>query len=265
MTRIMHHELLHALRAEGLKVVVVRLDGRKWPDNTSAGAFNPRGIMNHHTAMNSRRIRAATQVALLWRGRTGLPGPLAHIGLGRRGTVYLVGWNNANHAGEGDGKVLRAITYERDLPEPLNNDIDGNPYFWGIEVMNDGVGEHYPAEQIEALVKCNAAIIRATNAAGGNWTEKSSLHHKEWTNRKIDMSYTHALRPMIHACLAKKPGQWRINSKAKPVAVPVKPERRTTKAKKEELSHLRRLIRNTKHPLRLANLKRIRAIWRRMR
>lgn len=207
--RLTSNELVRALKAEGVRVQRVALDGRAWPNNTSAGSFNPHGILNHHTGAGSD----AVLVKLLWRGRPGLDGPLCHIGLGRDGTAYLVGWDNANHAGQGDPDVLKAVLAERSLPVANQSTTDGNPHFWGIEVMNNGTGEPYPLVQLNALIKINAAICRLSG-----WSEKSCIHHREWTPRKIDMSWQGPLRPMIAECLSKPPGVWQISGLA-----PVKP------------------------------------------
>ena len=108
MTRLTPEELVNALKAEGLQVVIVSRDGKTWPNNTSAGSFNPSGSASHHTAMDPKKYKPAFQVSLLWRGRTGLSGPLGHGGIGPKGTIFLVGWDNANHMGKGDKRVLNA-------------------------------------------------------------------------------------------------------------------------------------------------------------
>lgn len=208
MTRLNANDLVKALRAEGVKVVRVSMDGRAWPNNTTAGTFNPHGILNHHTGAGSDKAL----LKILWEGRPGLNGPLCHMGLGRDGTCYLVGWDNVNHAGNGDGRVAAAVLAERDLPVAKVDDTDGNPLFWAIEVMNDGVGEPYPLVQLNALVKINAAICRLSK-----WSEKSCIHHREWTPRKIDMSYKGPLRQHIKDCLNLPPGQWTFPGYKKPV------------------------------------------------
>ena len=204
MTRLTVNQFVAALEAEGVEVVKVARNGRGWPNNITAGSFNPHGVMNHHTAMG-KSVSEDRQVEILWDGRPGLWGALAHIGLGFSGKAYLVGWDNVNHAGVGDEDVLRAVLFERSLPAPNENNVDGNPNFWGIEVMNNGLGEEYPLVQLQALVKIDTAICRVSG-----WTERSCIHHREWTNRKIDMSWEGPLRVYISQALALPPGEWKI-------------------------------------------------------
>src|SRR3546814_14951944 len=47
------------------------------------------------------------QRELLYGGLSNLPGPLCHLGVAQDGTVWLVGWGRANHAGLGDDDVLK--------------------------------------------------------------------------------------------------------------------------------------------------------------
>lgn len=217
MTRLTPDQLVNALRDEGVKVVKVAREGRAWPNNTTAGTFNPHGNMNHHTGSGAKD---EDQITLLWKGRADLDGPLCHIGLGRDGTAYLVGWDNCNHAGSGDLDVLNAVLAERPAPVANQDNHDGNPDFWGIEVMNNGIGEPYPLVQLQALVKINTAICRVSG-----WTANSCIHHREWTNRKIDMSWKGPLRMYVTQALAMSPGAWKIPGLApKPVVQKVTPK-----------------------------------------
>lgn len=210
MSRLTAKQLTDALRAEGVKFVKESREGRGWPNNTTAGSFNPHGVMNHHTA-NPSSVKVWDEVTILWKGRPDLDGPLCHIGLDRNGIAHLVGWDNCNHAGEGDRDVLSAVLADHIIPPTNQDNVDGNPHFWGIEVMNNGLGEKYPLVQIEALVKINAAICRASG-----WKETSCIHHREWTRRKIDMSYRGPLRKYIKQALAMKPGVWHLPGIEKP-------------------------------------------------
>jgi hypothetical protein len=212
-----------ALRAEGVKVVGVTKNGVAWTNHSrpaSLGAFDPHGVLNHHTGPFST---VSGMVSLLWNGRSDLPGPLAHVGLAPDGTAYMVGWNRANHAGKGDKDTYNAILNETGVfPKPNYDSVDGNSKLYGIEVMHKGDSSAYTDAQIQALVKINAAIERLHG-----WTYNSSAHHKEWTHRKTDMSWHGAyagrdLRLLIKACLAKPAGVWTLN------AVPAPPPPLTT-------------------------------------
>lgn len=160
-------------------------------DSTAAPAgttqeFTPVGIMLHHTA-TAAAGELPTRDTLI-NGRQGLPGPLCQIAIGRSGKVYLITQNYANHPGWGSQTVLNEVNAnvvahgtagERNLPD----DAYGNRWFYGIEVENSG-SQPYPQAQIDALVKVCVAICKHHG-----WNVSRIIHHREWTQRKTDMSY----------------------------------------------------------------------------
>jgi hypothetical protein len=168
---------LSALRAEGLHVVEVG-DWRNHNRNHK-GPWGPvHGVMIHHT------VTRGTQrtVEICRDGHSTLPGPLCHGVIAKDGTVYLVGYGRANHAGLGDDDVLRAVTAETALPADDEANVDGNRAFYGFECENLGDGEDpWPAEQLEAIEKTAAALCRAHG-----WTERSVIGHLEWQPGKVD-------------------------------------------------------------------------------
>lgn len=99
-----------------------------------------RTVVIHHTA------GAATgdypSLAVVRDGRTGLKGPLAQLGVGRGGTVYVIAAGQANHA----GVVLRSEY--------------GNPNSVGIEVESVGTGPVWPVAQVHATARAAAALCR---------------------------------------------------------------------------------------------------------
>lgn len=162
----------------GLKVVAV--DG--WY-NRSAGSLAPAGIVVHHTAGG---YNTASNLSLVVNGRSDVRGPLANIFIARDGTVYVVANTRANHAGYGNKYVLDLVRQGKEVPGDARSsgNMVGNPYFFGIEVDNNGRGEPYPDTQLEALFKTCAAISNYFK-----WNQNHTVHHREWTSRKIDMSY----------------------------------------------------------------------------
>ena len=50
--------------------------------------------------------------------------------------MHLVGHGRANHAGLGDGDVLRAVIVEKRLPPDNEANTDGNAAFYGFECEN---------------------------------------------------------------------------------------------------------------------------------
>jgi hypothetical protein len=170
--------LVAALRAEG--VTVVEHAGWRTHNRNHKGGWGPvNGVIIHHTVTSG----TTSSVELCFNGHSALPGPLCHGVIAKDGTVHLVGNGRANHAGSGDGDVLKAVSAEKSaLPAPHRNDTDGNVHFYGFECVNLGDGKDpWPEVQLEAMVRASAALCRAHG-----WTAASVIGHKEWTNTKID-------------------------------------------------------------------------------
>lgn len=169
--------IVQALRGEGLKVV----EHRSWRthNRNHKGAWGPvHGVMIHHTVTTG----TARSVDICYDGYEALPGPLCLGVIAKDGTVYLVGNGRANHAGTGDDDVLRAVTAEKTLPRPNENNTDGNARFYGFECVNLGDGDDpWPEAQLGAIERASAGLCRAHG-----WSERSVIGHKEWTNTKID-------------------------------------------------------------------------------
>ncbi|MFD9482803.1 N-acetylmuramoyl-L-alanine amidase [Streptomyces sp. NPDC059991] len=170
-------QFLSALRAEGLRVVEV--DGWRTHNRAGHGAWGPlNGVMIHHTVTQG----SDATVRICYDGYDSLPGPLCHGVITKDGTVHLVGNGRANHAGAGDGDVLRAVIAEKRLPPCDEADTDGNARFYGFECENLGDGEDpWPEAQLLAIEKAAAAVCRHCG-----WTERSVIGHKEWQPGKVD-------------------------------------------------------------------------------
>lgn len=183
-------QLLTALRAEGLKVIEEL--GWRTRNRNHKGAWGPvHGVMNHHTVTGP----GVNAVPICRDGHSTLPGPLCHVVIKRDGRVYLIANGRANHAGGGDPDVLNAVineSYSSRPPAPDKHDgetgaVDGNARFYGGEYENAGDGKDpWPAAQVEAIVRFNAALIRAHRAKGDDWSEKSAIGHLEWSDWKSD-------------------------------------------------------------------------------
>jgi hypothetical protein len=170
--------VVKSLRDEGLTVVEVR----SWRTNNRnhKGSWGPvNGVMIHHTVTSG----IATTVDLCYQGRSDLPGPLCHGVIAKDGTVYLVGYGRANHAGAGDPDVLAAVVAEStQLPAPEQRTTDGNARFYGFECINLGDGKDpWPEVQLDAIERASAALCRVHG-----WRAASVIGHLEWTNQKID-------------------------------------------------------------------------------
>lgn len=138
-------------------------------------------------------------------GRPGIPGPLANLYVARDGRVFVVAAGRANHFGPGAREVYDRT--RRDLAPlgdaarlGLSDSVVGNGVYVGIEVENFGTRtDPYPRVQIDHLERACAAICEQQR-----WTANRCVQHREWTRRKVDMSYRGPLRQAVAALLSKE-------------------------------------------------------------
>ncbi|MEU9485701.1 N-acetylmuramoyl-L-alanine amidase [Streptomyces decoyicus] len=136
------------------------------------------GVMIHHIVTSDTE----NAVKISYDGRPDLPDPLCHGVIGRGGLVCMVGNGRTNHAGRGDGDVLRAVIDERPLPRGNERNTDGNARVYGFVCESLGDGVHpWPEEQLEAIEKAAAAICRTYG-----WHAGSVTGRLEWQPGKID-------------------------------------------------------------------------------
>lgn len=119
-------------------LTVVETDG--WQSRGSA-TFDPQGVIAHWTA--GPRTGEMPSLRILRDGRPDLDGPLAQVGLGRSGTVYVIASGRANHAGR--GLWMRTL--------------DSNTELLGIEAENSGPGDDWPHVQLAAYDRLEAALL----------------------------------------------------------------------------------------------------------
>jgi hypothetical protein len=154
-----------AFRHNGLRVREVE----GWKDRARPGTFAPRGVIFHHTASKRRSDDSAPSLSTCLHGRPGITGPLCHVLVGRDGKVHVIAAGRANHAGKG-GPF-------RNIPKD-----SGNAFLVGVEVENDGLGEKWSPELLQA---CDAVF--ATLLLGLQRQTVWLIGHKEWApGRKID-------------------------------------------------------------------------------
>lgn len=153
------------LRRWGLKVV----EKEGWRHRGRPYAFKPKAIIAHHTASGSTSGNFASEAVVTF-GRSDLPGPLCQFLLGRDGTVMIIADGYANHAGEGGPRA--------GIPANM-----GNTYSYGIEAENNGLGEKWTKEQLNAYYRLCAALL----VYMGTRDVSKVFGHKEWApGRKID-------------------------------------------------------------------------------
>lgn len=154
----------------------------------AGGAFDPVGIMLHHTVSpeGSGEFTSRKTVTQGRGGASPLSPPLCNA-LGGRGSgrLMLVSNGRANDSGMGSGVVLRDIqrgiapsgdAAARGLADTLNL----NPYYYDLELENNGTGEPFGALWETALRFCEA-ICRWKG-----WGAERVVAHRESTKRKID-------------------------------------------------------------------------------
>lgn len=152
-----HPNIADRLRSYGLDVV----EHTGWKTRGSSWFF-PRGVVGHHTA--SRTGSDVPSLRICINGRTDLAGPLCHVLISRSAQCHMIAAGRANHAGSGGWKGLT-----------------GNRSVFGIEVENNGIGEPWHPDVVQAFDLAAAALLDEINA-DASWY----CGHKEWTRRKID-------------------------------------------------------------------------------
>lgn len=197
--------LLAALRAEGVNVIEHAGWRTNERDDETGKAFGPvHGVLIHHTAGTS-------SLGIVFGGRAGLPGPLAHAHLAKSGLCTLVSAGRANHAGLVAVNAYEAVLAEAAVhPAPLkaSGTVDGNDVLYGIEIENLGDGrDPYPVVQYDQAVRWAVALCRAHG-----WSADSVVGHKETSvEGKIDPSFSMTkFRTDVTARLAHTPG-WNPN------------------------------------------------------
>ncbi|NUO42435.1 MAG: N-acetylmuramoyl-L-alanine amidase [Streptomyces sp.] len=165
--------LIAVLKAEGVRVSEYPGWRTRERDDETGLKFGPvHLVLNHHTAGSSSRDIVAKN------GVAGLPGPLAHIYLGKDGTATLCSDGRANHAGAMARNAYDSFLNERSThpaPSRASGTVDGNDCSYGIETENLGNGKDvYTRAQYDAWVRINAAFCRVFG-----WSSESCAGHKE--------------------------------------------------------------------------------------
>jgi len=231
--------VLEVLQAAGLDVEAepgweTRRGSRYSFDHRPGGTL---GMIVHHTAAGGSADMPCRNICV--NGRSDLKGPLVQFLLGRSGKLLLISQNRCNHAGRGSSEVVKDLEANRDItaefdagqgaynarnfPERQNDYKRGNGVLWGVEVENNGIGEEYSAEQLKALVKLCAAMCKWQG-----WDHNRIIHHREWTSRKYDMSYTGPLRELVKKAMTSN--RWQLPKSAVQIGTkpPAKPAARSS-------------------------------------
>jgi N-acetylmuramoyl-L-alanine amidase len=130
------NDLATVIRASGMNVVEVA----GWQSRNHGSLADVKSIICHHTAGSATGNYPSLNVVT--NGRTDLRGPLAQLGLGRDGTVYVISNGVAWHAGA-----------------TINDSVWGNSHSIGIEAENTGT-QPWPDVQVNAYAKLIAVLCK---------------------------------------------------------------------------------------------------------
>lgn len=156
--------LATVVRRSGLKVVEVA----GWKSRGHGPMGTVQTITCHHTATprSFKRSQSYPTMGVVRDGRPGLPGPLAQLGLGRDGTVYVIAAGLSYHAGRS------------------HKSSQTNSHAIGIEA--EGAMEAWPSVQYQAYLRLVKALLTA-------WPKAAVVGHKESaapSGRKNDPSFS---------------------------------------------------------------------------
>ena len=157
--------LADVLRAAGLDVE--EIPGWKTRGHTALGPMEePTGILVHHTATRRSATSDYPSRQVILNGWPALPGPLAQLGIGYSGKVYVFAAGVCYHAG------------------PTKDARYRNVRCIGIEAEHPGDSSPWPKAQYDAYVKVVAALQKAYPKTAGH-----VQGHKEQTAGKIDPTF----------------------------------------------------------------------------
>lgn len=203
--------------------------------SVTPGGFGPiKGVIGHNFGSSGGD---AGQLAYLYRGDgegSSKPGPLCLGGITDDGTVVLMGWGAATHAGPADPKTI-ALLESNAMPltterRPVTNGNDPgtkpvNPFFLGFEMCHGGEGP--TAAQRRTLVLATAAIMEMLGGRANGYSGGSFAMHRELTYNRSDpqgVARDGSLRREVDALLRSWAAPAPAPTPAKPpVAVVAKP------------------------------------------
>lgn len=134
---VLLNNLASVLRSAGLAVT----EHAGWQGHNHGAMSSVECIVIHHTAGAATGDYPSRNVVR--NGRAGLPGPLAQLGCGRSGRMYVFSNGVSWHAG-----AVRSSWMD-------------NYHAIGIEVESVGTGPVWPNAQVHAAAKATAALCRA--------------------------------------------------------------------------------------------------------
>ena len=176
-------DLADVLRAAGLGVVEVDQWGTRARSSGGFDGDRPWAIMWHHTASQTDPENDVSYICY------GSPdAPISNLYLARDGTVWVCAAGGTNTNGKGDAQIMSRGVVPADSM---------NTHAIGIEAANNGLGEPWPREQVDAYFRVNNALAEAY----GLLPDDCCTHHQYAKDRKIDPATAAAVQ-----------GPWQPNS-----------------------------------------------------
>lgn len=163
-------DLADVLRAAG--VAVVEQDGWQTRARSSGGyaSGRPWCVMWHHTASSATADPASDAAYMSYNADAA---PVANLLVARDGAVWVLAAGATNTNGKGNARTFTRGTVPADQM---------NTYAIGMEIQNTGVGQTYPAAQVDAAFTASLAMC----AAYGLDPADVDLHATYAPDRKID-------------------------------------------------------------------------------
>lgn len=157
--------LVDAARMTGYPVVEVP----GWRDRGHGPMRAVEGVVFHHTANPQSGVYPSLRIVR--DGRADLAGPLAHLGLGRDGTVFVIAAGQCWHAGASAWAGM----------------YDLNDEFVGIEGESAGTSDDWTPEQRDCYPRLMAALLHFMRRGA----ERAARHAEVCrpAGRKIDAAY----------------------------------------------------------------------------
>lgn len=191
--------LVDVLRGAGCTVQESSITNGWQKRARSSGGFpsTPLGVQWHHTASNTSPAND-----LSWMINGSSDSPIGNVLLDRSGVYWPIAAGAANTAGKGGPLALSRGTI------PLDQ---ANTRSVAIEAANSGVGQSWPAAQIDAYIRGSNAI----NAQLGNLPTDIFSHSlgtgNGWTNRKIDPATSAAVEGGWKPRSVNSSGTWSLD------------------------------------------------------
>lgn len=164
----------------------------------SSGGYSglPLCVMWHHTASPASwdGQRDANYIAI-----DDEDAPLANLYIERSGAVYVIAAGATNTNGKGQSLSFSRGTVPTDSM---------NQYAVGIEMGNDGVGESWPVEQIDAAF----TVSNVVNAKLGNQPTDLATHNFYAPDRKIDPATADAVSGAWQPWSCNGSGSWDVQA-----------------------------------------------------